>query len=37
MVKNEVYAKLIDEKVDEWKKEFSIEIKQNEKVLSEIK
>jgi len=37
LVQNEVFGKLIDEKVEEWKKEYSIEIKQNEKILEEIK
>ncbi|MBR5809187.1 MAG: peptidylprolyl isomerase, partial [Clostridia bacterium] len=36
-VKNQVYTNLIDEKVEAWKNEFSIEIKQNEKILAEIK
>lgn len=36
IVKNKVYEKLIDEKVEEWKKEYSIEIKQNEELLAEI-
>lgn len=37
MVRSEFFGKLIDEKVEEWKKEYSIEIKQNEKLLAEIK
>lgn len=36
-VRSEIYGKLIDEKVEEWEKEFSIEIKQNEEILAEIK
>lgn len=36
-VRNEFYGKLIDEKVEKWKEEFSIEIKQNEEILAEIK
>ncbi|MBQ7986641.1 MAG: peptidylprolyl isomerase, partial [Clostridia bacterium] len=36
-LRSEVFGKLIDEKIEEWKKEFSIEIKQNEEILAEIK
>lgn len=36
-VEREFFGKLIDEKVEEWKDEFSIEIKQNEEILAEIK
>ncbi len=37
MVESEMYGKLIDEKVEKWKEEFSIQITQNEEILAEIK
>lgn len=36
-VRSEFFGKLIDEKVESWKEEFSIEIKQNEEILANIK
>ncbi len=36
-VQSEFFGKLIDEKVESWKNEFSIEIKQNEEILAKIK
>lgn len=36
-IKAEVYGNMIDEQVEKWQKEFSIEIKEDEELLSEIK
>lgn len=36
-VDSELFGKLIDEKVEEWKNEYSIKVTTNEKVLNEIK
>lgn len=36
-VESEMYGALIDEKVEAWKREYSIEITQNDKMLAEIK
>lgn len=36
-IRSEFFGKLIDEKVEKWKEEYSIEIKQNEELLAEIK